>query len=101
MRIDEDSIMDFFESTGYIAFDEKAVTTTKDLYEAYEMWGRDNLIKVRSENSFSKEVKQRAQKLGITYMKNASFDDKTARGYKGIYALHTQKDVPFKDRKGS
>ena len=101
MRIDEDSIMDFFESTGYIAFDEKAVTTTKDLYEAYEMWGRDNLIKIRSENSFSKEVKQRAPKLGITYMKNASFDDKTARGYKGIYALHTQKDVPFKDRKGS
>ena len=101
MRIDEDSIMDFFESTGYIAFDEKAVTTTKDLYEAYEMWGRDNLIKVRSENSFSKEVKQRAPKLGITYMKNASFDDKTARGYKGIYALHTQRDVPFTDRKGS
>lgn len=95
MRRDEDSIMDFFESDGYIAFDEKAITTTKDLYEAYRRWGDDNVIKIRSESSFSKELRQRAEKLGITYMKNATLDNKTARGYKGIYAIHTQEHNPF------
>ena len=96
MRKDEDSIMDFFESEGYIKFDEKAIATTKELYEAYVMWGEDNLIKVRSETSFSKELKQRADKLGLTYIKNATMEDKkTARGYKGIYAQHTLKGCPF------
>ena len=87
--------MDFFESDGYIAFDDKAVTTTKDLYEAYRRWGDDNVVKIRSESSFSKELRQRAEKLGITYMKNATLDNKTARGYKGIYAIHTQEHNPF------
>ncbi len=96
MRRDEDSIMDFFESDGYIVFDENAITTTKDLYEAYRRWGEDNLVKIRSESSFSKEVRQRADKLGITYMKNASLENKSARGYKGIYAKHTLRDCPFK-----
>ena len=101
MRIDEDSIMDFFESSGYIAFSPTALVTTKDLYDAYQMWGGDNLVKTRSENSFSREVKQRANKLGITYLKNVSMDDKTARGYRGIYALHTLSDVPFNDDEGT
>ncbi|PHU40453.1 DNA primase [Pseudobutyrivibrio ruminis] len=101
MRIDEDSIMDFFESEGYIEFSPEAIATTKDLYEAYTMWGTDNLVKIRSENSFSREMKQRANKLGITYLKNATIGNKTSRGYKGICALHTLKDVPFKNDKGS
>ncbi|SFC91704.1 virus D5 protein-like [Butyrivibrio sp. YAB3001] len=80
--------MDFFESDGYIVFDENAITTTKYLYEAYRRWGEDNLVKIRSESSFSKEVRQRADKLGITYMKNASIEGKSTQGYKGIYAKH-------------
>jgi putative DNA primase/helicase len=95
MRREEDSIMDFLESDGYISFDEKAECTTRDLYEAYRLWGEDNLIKVRSETSFSKELRLRADKLGIVYMKNVSLDGKTARGYKGVYAVHTLKDCPF------
>ena len=100
LRREEDSILDFFESEGYISFDEYAIATTKELYEAYCLWGNDNLIKTRSESSFAKELKQRAGKLGITYLKNASIDTKTARGYKGICALHNQRDIPFNDSKG-
>lgn len=101
MRREEDSIMDFFESSGYFTFDSEALCTTKDLYDAYKMWGEDNAVKVRSESSFSKEMKQRADKLGIAYMKNVSIDGKTARGYKGLYANHALKDVPFEIRKGA
>ena len=96
LRREEDSILDFFESEGYISFDEPAIATTKELYEAYCLWGNDNLIKIRSESSFSKELRQRADKLGLKYLKNASVDNKTARGYKGICAIHTLKGIPFK-----
>ena len=96
LRREEDSILDFFESEGYITFDKNAIATTKELYEAYCLWGNDNLIKIRSESSFSKELRQRADKLGLIYLKNASVDNKTARGYKGICAIHTLKDIPFK-----
>ena len=96
LRREEDSILDFFESEGYISFDEPAIATTKELYEAYCLWGNDNLIKIRSESSFSKELRQRADKLGLKYLKNASVDNKTARGYKGMCAIHTLKGIPFK-----
>ncbi len=95
MRRDEDSIMDFLDSKGYITYDKDALCSTKDLYEAYSMWGTDNVVKIRSESSFSKELRQRAGKLGITYMKNVSIDGKTCRGYKGLYAEHVMKRVPF------
>ena len=97
LRREEDSILDFFESEGYITFDKNAIATTKELYDAYCLWGNDNLIKIRSESSFSKELRQRADKLGLKYLKNASVDNKTARGYKGICAIHTLKDIPFKN----
>lgn len=97
LRREEDSILDFFESEGYITFDKNSIATTKELYEAYCLWGNDNLIKIRSESSFSKELRQRADKLGLIYLKNASDDNKTARGYKGICAIHTLKDIPFKN----
>ena len=39
LRREEDSILDFFESEGYITFDKNAIATTKELYEAYCLWG--------------------------------------------------------------
>ena len=101
MRKDEDSIMDFFESEGYFTLDEAALCSTKDLYDAYLLWASDNLVKPRSESSFAREVKQRAGKLGIEYCKNVSVDGKTTRGYRGIYASHVLKNVPFNIRKGA
>lgn len=101
MRMEEDSIMDFFSSEGYITFDKEAICSTKDLYEAYEIWAERNSVKPRTENSFARDVKQRAPKLGIEYLKNAAIDGRTARGYKGLYANHVLKDVPFNMKKGA
>ncbi len=72
--------MDFFSSEGYITFDKEAICSTKDLYEAYEIWAERNSVKPRTENSFARDVKQRAPKLGIEYLKNAAIDGRTARG---------------------
>lgn len=101
MRMEEDSIMDFFSSKGYITFDKEAICSTKDLYEAYEIWVERNSVKPRTENSFARDVKQRAPKLGIEYLKNAAIDGRTARGYKGLYGNHVLKDVPFDMKKGA
>ena len=95
LRRDEDSILDFLESEGYIAYAPEAMCTTKDFYDAYKLWCEDNLAKIRSETSFSKEVKELSRKFGITYLKNVPTDDKMARGYKGVYALHPLKGCPF------
>ena len=95
LRRDEDSIMDFFLSEGYITFDKDAVCTTKDLYQAYKDYGEDNVVKIRSETSFSKELRQIAPKLGIEYVKNVSIGGRSSRGYKGLYVNHTMKDNPF------
>ena len=69
--------------------------TTKDFYDAYKLWCEDNLAKIRSETSFSKEVKELSRKFGIAYLKNVPTDGKMARGYKGVYALHPLKGCPF------
>ena len=96
MRRDEDNIMDFLDSVGYIRFDPDALCTTKDFYNAYKLWCEDNVSKPRSEISFSKEMKDRANKYGIAYVKHVPLPSgTTARGYKGVTALHTLKDCPF------
>ncbi len=96
MRRDEDNIMDFLDSVGYIRFDPDALCTTKDFYNAYKLWCEDNVSKPRSEISFSKEMKERSRKYGIAYVKHVPLPSgTTARGYKGVSALHTLKDCPF------
>lgn len=95
LRRDEDSILDFLESEGYIAYAPEAMCTTKDFYDAYKLWCEDNLAKIRSETSFSKEVKELSRKYNIAYVKNVPTDGKMARGYKGVYALHPLKGCPF------
>ena len=87
--------LDFLESEGYIAYAPEAMCTTKDFYDAYKLWCEDNLAKIRSETSFSKEVKELSRKYNIAYVKNVPTDDKMARGYKGVYALHPLKGCPF------
>ncbi|MCR4743840.1 MAG: hypothetical protein K5894_01270 [Lachnospiraceae bacterium] len=63
--------------------------------QSYRYYAEDNVIKVRSETSFSKEVRQLASKLGIEYVKNVSVGGRSARGYKGLYVNRTMKDNPF------
>ena len=85
-RKEDNNILDFLESTGYIRFEQNTTATSKDLYRAYVMWCSDNAEKPFSERTFSTHLKNNARKLNLVYDKNISQAyGKTARGYHGVH----------------
>ena len=82
---DDDNLIEFFDSDGYVHYQEDAEMPVKELYDIYLAWCEDNLEKPRVMNSFSKYLKGNAQKLGLEYKKNIPMPGgRFARGYKGI-----------------
>jgi putative DNA primase/helicase len=85
MREDEDNILSFYASTGYIRFEKGTVALTKDLYTAYRKWCEDNCEPAYSSKTFASRLKHDAESLGITYDRNLDASGgKKARGYRGI-----------------
>ena len=85
-RKDDENLLDFVESSGYIMFEKGTVATSKKLYIAYKMWCDDNAEKPFGEKHFSSFLKKNANKLNISYDKNISTEyGKTARGYHGVF----------------
>ena len=83
---EDNNILDFLESSGYIRFEKNTMATSKSLYTAYVIWCSDNAEKPFSERTFGSHLKNNAKKLGIEYDKNISVDcGKTARGYHGVH----------------
>lgn len=83
---EDNNILEFLESKGYIMFEKGTTATSKSLYVAYIMWCKDNAEKPFSERTFSAHLKQNAKKLGIEYDKNISNGyGKSARGYRGVH----------------
>ena len=83
---EDNNILDFLESKGYILFEENTYATSKQLFAAYLMWCSDNVEKPFSERTFSTYLKSNASKLNIIYDKNVTDGYcKTARGYYGIH----------------
>lgn len=87
-RKEDNNILDFLESTGYIRFEKNTTATSRALYNAYVTWCCDNAERPFSEKTFSSHLKRNAGKLGIVYDKNISLEyGKTARGYRGVHVL--------------
>ena len=85
-RKDDNNMLDFIESSGYIMFEENTTATSKNLYAAYKMWCDDNAEKPFSERSFATFLKSNSARLNIVYDKNLCTEyGKTARGYHGIF----------------
>ena len=85
LRQEDNNILSFFNSTGYIRFDKNAFALSKDLYTAYVRWCEDNLEKPYSMTTFSRQLKQSAESLRLSYDKNLTIPGgKKARGYHGI-----------------
>ena len=82
---ENDNLIDFFESDGYLLYQEDVESTFKDLYDVYLDWCDNNLERPYSKNTFSKYLRDNALKMGLSYKKNIPMNDgKYARGYKGI-----------------
>ena len=88
IRRNDNSMIDFYESTGYIMFEVNTHATTRQLFNAYRCWCEDNALTPLSERTFANQLRTDEKRLGISYTKNLEVGaGKRARGYVGV---HTQ-----------
>ncbi|MEE1039127.1 MAG: phage/plasmid primase, P4 family [Lachnospiraceae bacterium] len=88
LRQEDNNILSFFDSTGYIRFEKNTFALSRDLYTAYQKWCEDNLEKPYSMTTFSRQLKQSAESLRLNYDKNLTIPGgKKARGYHGICVM--------------
>ena len=86
MKKNDNNIFDFYESSGYIRFEQNTYALSRQIYAAYKKWCDDNLEKPLSERTFSTQLKRDEKRLGIRYDKNLDASGgKKARGYHGIH----------------
>ena len=96
MQEDDDNILSFLESTGYIGLEKGTYATSKDLYVAYCRWCNDNLDVPVSERSFARRFKERSADYGMTYDKNISVGNgRFCRGFRGVHVKVRTKDVNY------
>lgn len=82
------NIIDFMESKHDFCFDESGQAHAKELYWAYESWCGLNALESLKQKTFTKFLRDNAEKYNIKYTENAlNFDGKRARGFKGIRYL--------------
>ena len=62
---DGNNIVEFMQSTGYIAFQPDAASSSKDLYAAYKLWCEDNAYNALSMKSFCNFLGQNARTYHI------------------------------------
>ena len=93
---ENNNIVEFLKSDGYIAFDPKGTATSKDLYKIYSDFCYDNAIKpVISAVTFFKYMNENADSLKISPTKNLKGDyGKTVRGFKGIKIVASRFNCP-------
>ena len=82
----ENNIISFLNSAGYVRREEGTYASSRRLYAAYRKWCEDNLERPRAENTFKKYLNENAATLGLTYDKNLpGRNGKTVRGFRGIH----------------
>lgn len=93
---DNNNIVEFLSSNGYIAFDPQGTATSKDLHKIYSDWCYDNAIKpVISAVTFFKYLNENADALKISPTKNLKGDyGKIVRGFKGIRIVASRFNCP-------
>ena len=84
------NIIDFMESMHDFCFDKDEQAHAKELYWAYESWCSLNALEPLRQKTFTRFLRDNAEKYGIEYTENAkNFENKRARGFKGIRYLKT------------
>ena len=85
---DGNNIVEFIQSTGYIAFQPDAASSSKDLYAAYKLWCEDNAYNALSMKSFCNYLTQNAGSYGISHTNNIYIGNgRRSRGFTGLQVL--------------
>ena len=83
------NIFDFMESKHDFCFDEKGQAHAKELYWAYESWCSLNALEPLRQKSFTKHLRDNADRYHIQYSEHAlNSENKRARGFSGIRYLN-------------
>ena len=96
LKEDDDSVLSFLKSKGYVGFEENSYASSSKLYRAYLKWCEENLEAPVTGRNFSRRMKERSEQFGFRYDKNLPGDhSKTQRGFRGINVKIRTDDYSF------
>lgn len=88
------NIIDFMESKHEFCFDKNGSAHSRELMWAYEHWCSLNNLKPSAPKTFTRFLRDNADKYGIEYNENTyNHEGKRARGFKGIKFLGNYKTL--------
>ena len=90
VRRGSNNVIEFLHSEGYIRFKADMEASSKQIYEAYELWCKDNVQKPMSANTLSSELAQNEQLYRVEATNNIYVGGKRVRGFVGIEVLARQ-----------
>ena len=88
VKRDNNNIFDFMESDGYIRLRADASISSKDFYEIYEMWCRENSLAPLKARSFSDAMVANARKYNLEHRNNiTNAAGRRVWGFMGVEAI--------------
>ena len=88
VKRDNNNIFDFMESDGYIRLRADASISSKDFYEIYEMWCRENSLSPLKARSFSDAMVANARKYNLEHCNNiTNAAGRRVWGFMGVEAI--------------
>ena len=85
---DNNNVLLFMKSSGYINLEPKISASSKNIYHAYEVWCDDNSLKPLSSKTFVSILKDSAKEYGLIYSNNIpNTTGKLVRGFQNINVL--------------
>ena len=88
VRRNNNNIVDFLHSTGYIRFGTDTEASSRELYEAYRLWCGDNACRCLSASRLSSELAQNEEHYNVKATNNIYLSGgRRVRGFTGIEVL--------------
>lgn len=85
---DGNNLVDFMKSQGYFRFKADAGASSKDLYETYELWCKDNALHPLAQKTMTSFLKQNECTYNLEYTNKITISGgRQARGFLGIELL--------------
>ena len=85
---DGNNLVDFMKSQGYFRFKADTGASSRDLYETYELWCKDNALHPLAQKTMTSFLKQNERTYNLEYTNKITISGgRQARGFLGIELL--------------